>query len=319
MTSRGVIYMVWGGKAALAAMTSIETLRKVCPEMPVMVLGDHDTAPLENLQVELMHLDLDPFRGAHFLAGRVKPLLYGLSPWDLTLYVDADTKFRQAPDAGWALLKQWDFLVAETGNRSLADQLCGPGEAEYSREMFGVRDLLYHNSGMLFWKRNKRVERLFELWSEEWTRFVGWDEQMALLRALARSEAIFLTLPFSWNTNFPSQAKLLFHDFGQRIAWKFRRRRGRTITANELRLLAREVRETGGGAGAGRRRQMTADELELMASEVRRQAGRTARGGVDVKRTKRRTGSDIRRERLSKPKEAPENKAVVGPERNKAV
>jgi len=109
--------------------------------------------------------------------------------------------------------------------------------------MLGARALLYHNSGMLFWKRGRRVKRLFELWREEWLRFQGWDEQMALLRALARSDAIFLTVPFTWNTNFPSQAKLLFHDFGQRTAWKFKRRRGRVMTADEARLLAKKVRQ----------------------------------------------------------------------------
>jgi len=242
--SQGVIYMVWGAKAARTAVTSIATLREVAPEMPVMLIGDHETDPIahkfENVQV--VKLDIDPFRIHSFLAGRVKPLLYALSPWTQTLYVDADTKFRRAPDAGFALLKKWDFVVAETTNRTLASEICGPNEVGYSRKMLGARELLYHNSGMLFWKRNKRVERLFGLWSEEWLRFQGWDEQMALLRALARSDAIFLTVPFTWNTNFPSQAKLLFHDFGQRTAWKFKRRRGRVMTADEARLLAVSLR-----------------------------------------------------------------------------
>ena len=243
---RGVIYMVWGSKAARAARNSIGTLREVAPDMPVMLVGDHDADAIadhfDNLQI--VKPNIDPFQTHEFMAGRIKPKLFELSPWPETLYVDADTKFRVAPDVGFALLKRWDFVVAETGNRSLADQLCGPSEARGTREMFGgIRHLLYHNSGMLFWKRNERVERLFELWSEEWLRFGGWDEQVALLRALARSDVIFLTAPFTWNTNFPSQAKLLFHDFGQRTAWKFKRRRGRVMTADEARLLARKIRE----------------------------------------------------------------------------
>jgi len=296
--TRGVVYMVWGKKAAVAAMNSLKTLRTANPSMNVMVVGDQDTAALKvaypDIQVE--HLELDPFRGASFLAGRIKPLLYGLSPWDQTLYVDADTKFRRAPDAGWALLKKWDFLVAETGNRSLADQLCGAKEAAYTREFFGTRHLLYHNSGMLFWKKNRRVEKLFEKWGEVWAEFGGWDEQVALLRALAVTDILFLTLPFTWNTNFPSQAKLLFHDFGQRTAWKFKRRRGRV---------------------------MTADELRLLASEVRKQPRRMARGGVKGREMREEkevvTGADVRKEKLRKPKEAPRNKVVRTPRQNKAV
>lgn len=273
--SQGVIYMVWGAKAARAASASIGTLREVAPDMPVIIVGDYEADPLAHkfAKVQLVKLDIDPFRIHIFLAGRVKPLLYDISPWTQTLYVDADTKFRQAPDAGFALLAKWDFVVAETANRSLASEICGLNEVEYSREMLRGRALLYHNSGMLFWKRHKRVEDLFELWSEEWLRFEGWDEQMALLRALARSEAIFLTVPFTWNTNFPSQAKLLFHDFGQRTAWKFKRRRGRVMTADEARLMAVSLR---------RAPQQIARREAKTAAEARQE-----RGGAPLPRIRR--------------------------------
>jgi len=295
---RGVVYVVWGEKAAIAAKTSLASLWAVCPEMEVLIVGDHDADIVGQAfgwpkNLVRLTLDVQPFNGAQFLAGRIKPFLYGHTPlFERALYVDADTKFRRAPDVGFKLLDDWDFVVAETGNRSLADQLCGKVEAEKSRQMFGgVRDLLYHNSGMLFWKRNERVERLFKLWSEEWKRFGGWDEQIALLRALARSEVLFLTVPFTWNTNFPSQATLLFHDFGQRTAWKFKRTRGRV---------------------------MTADELRLLASEMRRQPHVLARGGA-MQKEGTKTGADMRKQKLTKPKEAPQNKAISTPRQNKEV
>lgn len=275
--SQGVVYMVWGDKAARAAVISIGTLREVSPEMPVMIVGDHEAETIaHNLaNVLVVRLDIDPFRIHTFLAGRIKPLLYDLSPWAQTLYVDADTKFRRVPDAGFALLKRWDFVVAETANRSLASEICGPREVRYSREMLGAQELLYHNSGMLFWKRNERVERLFELWSEEWLRFEGWDEQMALMRALARSDVMFLTVPFTWNTNFPSQAKLLFHDFGQRTAWKFKRRRGRVMTADEARLMALSMRRAPHQAARPKRAKTAAE-------------ARQERGGAPLPRTRHR-------------------------------
>jgi hypothetical protein len=96
---------------------------------------------------------------------------------------------------------------------------------------------------MLAWTQNDRTAKLFELWTEEWLRFGHWDEQVALLRALARSDAMFLTLPMAWNTNFPSRAALVFHQFGQRVAWKYGRRRGGVLDAAELRHLAQERRD----------------------------------------------------------------------------
>lgn len=222
--------MIWGERAARAAINSVDALRRV-DKLPVVFVGNQDAVDAGQRigDIEVVCPQVLPFNNRAFMAGRVKPLLFGLSPWDQTLYVDADTKFVKTPDMGFDLLEQWDFIVAETGNRSLVDQLCGPKEARETRKMFGgTRHLLYHNSGMLFWKRNDRVKRLFELWSEEWLRFQNWDEQVALLRALARSDAIFLTVPFTWNTNFPSQAQVVFHSFGQWGAQKFWRRPGRT-------------------------------------------------------------------------------------------
>lgn len=239
----GVVYMAWGQKAIAAARASIASLRAVA-DYPVMVVGDAEATALGDV-AEVRTIAVNPFESQVFLAGRVKPILYSLVPedWKQVLYVDADTTFRNSPAMAFSLLDRgWDFLVAETGNRSLADQICGAAEADYTRKWFGVRDILYHNSGMLAWRQCPQVDQLFALWTSEWLRYGHWDEQVALLRAIARSEAMFLTLPMAWNTNFPSKAALVFHQFGQRVAWKYGRRRGAMLGAPELRKMAQERR-----------------------------------------------------------------------------
>jgi hypothetical protein len=65
---------------------------------------------------------------------------------------------------------------------------------------------------MLFWRRCPALFGLMRLWSEEWQRYGDWDEQVALLRALMRSEALFLVVPFTWNTL--RDATLLHHSYG---------------------------------------------------------------------------------------------------------
>lgn len=222
--SRGVVYMAWGDQALEQAERSIESLRKAAPRMPVLVVGDAETAKrlAGRRGVECVTPAVEPFDrgrqpGVQFLAGRVKPLLYGLSPWDETLYVDADSEFEASPAVGFELLGVWDFVLAETENRSLVDSIAGAEESKWTAEWLGTPHLLYHNSGMLFWRRGPAVERLFGLWAEEWGRFGGWDEQVALLRALLRSEALYLTLPYTWNCR-ERPAALLHHRFGTRAA-----------------------------------------------------------------------------------------------------
>ena len=220
---RGVIYMAWGQNAIEQADVSIESLREVEPDMPVMIVGDlvSETHYRGRSDVQFRRVDVDPFVGPQFMAGRIKPLLYALSPWEQTLYVDADTEFLVSPRVGFDLLAKWQFVVAETQTRSLTDSIAGPAETRWTADWLGTPHLLYHNSGMLFWRRSVAVEQLFELWSEEWKRFQGWDEQVALLRALLRSDALYLTVPYTWNCLRSAEATLLHHHFGTRVARKY--------------------------------------------------------------------------------------------------
>lgn len=220
MTSRGVVYLAWGYGAIEQAEASMASLWRLA-DLPVLVVGDADAARhFEGRpRVTVREIDVEPFdrerkAGYQFLAGRVKPLLYGLSPWEETLYVDADSAFRRDPAKGFDLLARWEFVIAETQTRTLADSIAGAEETAWTAGWVGVPWLLYHNSGMIFWRKGPAVEALFGLWAEEWRRFEGWDEQVALLRALLRSEVLYLTVPHLWNTRTPGQAMLLYHRFG---------------------------------------------------------------------------------------------------------
>jgi hypothetical protein len=223
--SRGVIYMVWGDRAIADADESICSLWTVAPGLPVLVVGDE--AARGHYQghggVQFVQVDIDPFDrsqpiGFQFRAGRVKPLLYRLSPFDQSLYVDADSDFRVSPDRAFDLLERWDFVVAETETRTVGSSIAHSRESAWTAEWLGTPHLLYHNSGMLFWRRGEAVERLFDLWSEEWLRFQGWDEQVALLRALLRSDALYLTVPHTWNCREGARTTLLHHRFGTKTA-----------------------------------------------------------------------------------------------------
>jgi hypothetical protein len=201
----GILYIAWGEKATAGAQASIASLRQFS-QLPALVVGGAGSDIV---------CKVDPFgTDGRFYAGRVKPLLYGLSPFDRTMYLDADTEFVAGPETAFALLDRWDVILTDTGHRSLADRVAGKEEAAATQKWFGTPDLLYHNSGVIFWRKNDAVKKLFALWAKEWKRFSGWDEQLALLRAVAKSSAMVMTAPRTWNTRPKEQAVLVYHEFG---------------------------------------------------------------------------------------------------------
>lgn len=222
--TRGVMYMAWGENAVRQAHESMMSLWLHEPKMPVMVLGDRETerllrrcAPRNDTTFHLVEMDPFDMRGRpgfKFLAGRIKPLMAKISPWDETLYVDADSLFKQSPSPGFERLKLWDLVIAchEKGVGGTDWSNCT--ERKETSKLIGSPMVLYHNSGMIFWRKNERTEKLFDLWSEEWLKYQHWDEQVALLRALMRSEAVYLNVPISWNSNERKDAYILHHWWG---------------------------------------------------------------------------------------------------------
>jgi hypothetical protein len=219
MTKRGVAYVCYGAPAVSEAENSMRTLWKY-GDLPVLVVGDKEAAThfKGNPKVTVKVPSVEPYYGTQFMAGRVKPLLAGLTPFEQTLYVDADTEFMNTPEHGYRLLERWDVVVAETETRSLLNGIAGAAECQWSSNHYGTPYLAYHNSGMVFWRKNEGTDKLFKLWAEEWQRFSGWDEQAALLRALMRWDGLFLTVPYSWNCREGRKSIFLHHRFGSRSA-----------------------------------------------------------------------------------------------------
>lgn len=223
----GAMYIAWGAPAITQAIASLQSLRRWLPDIQAVIVGDAETAAaFLNVPGTLVETPpVDPFKGQGmfgFLAGRVKPLLASLSPFERTLYVDADTEFKASPKPGFDLLDRWDFVIAEAETRSLG--LTFPDNRSEAGDLvarLGTPHILYHNSGLFWWRNNQATTDLFRLWSDEWLRYQGWDEQIALLRALLASEAVWLNVPYTWNCRGPVEAYMVYHRFASRSARKF--------------------------------------------------------------------------------------------------
>jgi hypothetical protein len=193
------------------------TLWTVAPEMPVLVVGDRDASAhySGDRRVTCQEVGIGPFQGTDFLRWYVKPLLPGLSPFESSLYVDADTLFEDSPACGFDMLDRWDVVLAETQTGSLhssTESTATKGTVEW----LGTPHCIYHSSGMLFWRKVLSATMLFDLWREAWLQ--NHDEQLALMQALLRSEAMYQTVPYTWHSRMTPEGAFLHHRFGTKPA-----------------------------------------------------------------------------------------------------
>jgi hypothetical protein len=226
--SVGLVYMAWGDKAKQAIKKSLATLRFIGYSYPVCVVGD--VFPDELYGKNNVTLDKDfPFdtSKAHnfqFRAGRIKPQLCHLSPFDLNLYLDADTKFIQPIQSGFEMLADNDLLVTEEKlslddlyNKHLAGWELNMLERDTTIiELDNDSEQKFINSGVMFFRKNNRTLRLFADWYREWMRFQEWDEQLALMRAINRNKEIKVKhLSVDWNSPQLYENTIIHHNYGR--------------------------------------------------------------------------------------------------------
>ena len=132
MPGRGVLYIVWGDVAVAAAERSRRSLAKHHPELPV----------------EFLHLGNPP---DPFLLLAEKAKMMELSPFDETLFLDADT----------VVLGRLDFGFEQAARHGLACVIgdC-PWARRYNKSLKG--DIVEYNTGVLFFTR--KAQPVFDAW-----------------------------------------------------------------------------------------------------------------------------------------------------------
>lgn len=189
--TRGVAYIAFGDKAQAEAEKSIETLK------------NYHSWPITMAPMNKARTDVQKSRLA-------KVTLLNWSPYQDTLYLDADTRIRGPLDAGFQILDDgWDMAMVPSTNQG-EDWLWHIGKEErqetYNYYEFQTVQL---QAGMMFVRKNKATEALFARWSDEWERYADQD-QGALLRALRESPVRIFLLGRPWNGG-----ALINHLFGR--------------------------------------------------------------------------------------------------------
>jgi hypothetical protein len=218
----GIVYMAWGEKAATAVKRSVATLKRIGYSYPVCVVGPEKVDGFQFIEWKgESPFDSTQKKNFQFRAGRIKPFLYGLSPFDRTLYIDADTEFVQDIHAGFEMLSDYDIAltqeyltVGELYNKFMAGWEINIEERAQTIKEGVPAEQAFINSGVIFFRKSKNNQKLFKEWHTQWMRFQQWDEQLALMRALALSKSSRKYLTPAWNDPQPHEDTIIFHDYG---------------------------------------------------------------------------------------------------------
>ncbi|MGD8501655.1 MAG: hypothetical protein PVJ86_13470 [Phycisphaerales bacterium] len=193
----GVLYVAFGQKAWQECVFAIETLKKH-HNWPIAVIGDKSVPETHHIKFADIGT---PGRFA-------KVNLYNLSPFSLTLYLDADTRVYGDLSAGFRALEAgWDMAIvpsAKQGEEAF-HHLSGEEQAVTLDE---IGTPLQLNTGVMWFVKNRRTKRLWVMWRKEWLRFKDKD-QGALHRALVKAPVRVWLMGRAYNGG-----RIVAHRFG---------------------------------------------------------------------------------------------------------
>jgi hypothetical protein len=203
--SCGLVYVAYGPKAVKGVSESIVSARKFHPGLAAAVVSDRS---IPGVSVTLVN---QPDTGD--LIYEYKTLVYELSPFDLTLFLDADTQVVGSLQAGFtALDKGWDLAAALDLHPVIGEiDYTFPDDKAATLNCIGVPDYPHVNSGMLFFRKSVECEEAFKQWNREWARF-KYRDQAAFQRAVFLSDATMYILGWQWNTHKQRFAKHIYHN-----------------------------------------------------------------------------------------------------------
>lgn len=200
--SRGVIYLAVNHRDYLeAALISAIALRHQDPKLSITILSN--VPALEHLIVDRYRITLQSLGESVaakdlILSRSLKTQVNHYSPYQESLFLDADILPIRSIDGLWYYLDQVDMAIAE--DRLSPIHLCdhiAREELEFTLSLL-PRNTTHFNSGVLLWRRTEVTDRLFSYWHREWQRFQQQD-QLALARAIDATQTAVSKIPRSYN------------------------------------------------------------------------------------------------------------------------
>lgn len=174
---RGACLIAYGDRAEQEAQHCIESLRNFHNWPCYIASGSIQRHSINIAQPD----DFDNVQKSRW----AKVMLDLWSPFEETLYLDADTRVQNDLSAGFQMLDDgWDMVITpspQQGNGNMWH--IAPDEREATFAAYQCGDVLQLQGGVFWFRKSEAVMRFFEAWRLAWLKWRHYD-QAALLRAL---------------------------------------------------------------------------------------------------------------------------------------
>jgi hypothetical protein len=199
--SLGVVYLCFGEVYLQLTALSISQLRRCGYAGPIRILTNARSFDFRDRSCEVLRV---PSVGTGFATRHYKTQINKFA-FDTTLLLDADAIPIAAIGHIWRELRFADVCMSLDLHPDIRDLVMKSEkgrerripEYSYMNEL-GLMEHPFYSSGVMLFRRNAATDELFELWHEEWNRFQD-EDQLALVRALARTNCRVHTLAPRWN------------------------------------------------------------------------------------------------------------------------
>lgn len=191
----GVVYLAFGYEYLIQATNSLRSLRKTNPDIPATLVTNlpvNDSIPSFEYKFfdKIVEIDADNDENRYY-----KTQIYNYSTYDKTLYLDTDTKIVGDIRQGFRTLDGFDISLRPFVEP--VPQIKDWGNVQVPG--FETHEFAHWNSGVIFFKRNKKVEGFFTMWNKTYDEFECDKDQVALANTMYNTDVCIHPLKLWWN------------------------------------------------------------------------------------------------------------------------
>lgn len=183
--NKGVVYIAFGDRYVDEVLFSASTL-KAASDLHVTLFTDREISS-PNLDT-VVKIEPDHKRP------KVDHLPH--TPYDLTLYLDSDTRIERDVTDMYDILDRFDLAAVHDHSRKSSRWAIIP---EYDAIPYGFPE---YNSGVILFRKSPKLDGFFKLWKQHFHRYqstTNGQDQASFRIALWQSELQIHTLPFEYN------------------------------------------------------------------------------------------------------------------------
>lgn len=200
--SCGVVFVATGARYIACAEAAARSVRRHMPDVPIALFTD---APLLGVALPEM---FDPVIELESVHHRSKVDCLMKSPFERTLFLDADIRVLEDVSELFDLLERFDIAMAHAHARNRA--------ATRAVWTHALSDAFpQFNTGVIAVRRNPQTHALLQTWSKSYKAAGFRKDQVTLRELLWASDLRLATLPPEYNIRYP------------KYLWLWRRREAR--------------------------------------------------------------------------------------------